>query len=800
MHKKVQRSLFGAILFFTLSFFQPCYASPAGATVAAATVTTIGLAGAIIAMFSSKDSDNPNKAQDKNSDKTVDIKANQVLLSAPKEPQDLVITNISKDKTVKIVGVMLDNNIHDVSVGDLGACQAVASQATCKVPLTANSVNSYGQGGATITYNNGATTKSITTYVSVASATLELYDANKEPITLIAKDKDIILPYLSYGERSQPESQTVTYQFKNTGKFNWQNAGVSWQTMFDSKSDPTTGSEDYVELQNNCRGTVGANGGTCSFVLNVKDNHIGDWGIIKASGLNVTTYLENILAAGGLSIAPNQDSDNHLVYKAIKIINAAPDTATAEGWGDINITGIAVSGTLAEGRDPRVAYCPSDATNCDGYTTNCPNKLSPGKHCLVWLKANSKKADNTDFDLTPRADNDTIKVAVSGTEVVKAKGKIETRKLEEFYEGDCTFKASYDKALYAGGDFNDTTQGEEEESLLLPNHIGKWDGSTWSPLASEDSLSENVEFNSVHALTVAKGDLYVGGDYLMKRWNGAEWSDLGQPDGSVYALTSIGGYLYAGGSFTNIDNNNLNFIARRKIINGHRWEVLRDGLSEGGDGVFALTSIGDKLYVGGWFNLTSNEGAEEGSATSTAIASWSQGDGWTSLGSNFGESVYALTHDNESNLYAGGEFESFVKRINTQGSGGWEDLSALDYVYALNIPDVSYTYTEAKLFAGGNHGVSILQGDNSWILGDVDINKEKINAMTSLSISTGEETGVNKLFVGGSFDGFIAEASNTTTWSYLNNNNDNRLDAEVYALTISPSLTISDYAWPEETK
>ena len=80
----------------------------------------------------------------------------------------------------------------------------------------------------------------------------------------------------------------------------------------------------------------------------------------------------------------------------------------------------------------------------------------------------------------------------------------------------------YNGELIAGGFF--TTAGGTKTS-----NIARWDGATWSPLASGMN-------SSVRDLTVYNGELIAGGDFhyaggtpanFIARWDGAIWSPLG---------------------------------------------------------------------------------------------------------------------------------------------------------------------------------------------------------------------------------------------------------------------------------
>jgi hypothetical protein len=103
--------------------------------------------------------------------------------------------------------------------------------------------------------------------------------------------------------------------------------------------------------------------------------------------------------------------------------------------------------------------------------------------------------------------------------------------------------------LYAGGYF--TTAGG-----VSAKNIAKWDGTSWSPLASDMTFLWDPV---VDALAISRTDLYAGGDFYtvdgviatyIAKWDGSAWSALGAGvNSTVYALETDGSDPHAGGEF-----------------------------------------------------------------------------------------------------------------------------------------------------------------------------------------------------------------------------------------------------------
>jgi len=163
-------------------------------------------------------------------------------------------------------------------------------------------------------------------------------------------------------------------------------------------------------------------------------------------------------------------------------------------------------------------------------------------------------------------------------------------------------------ALYAAGEFERTADD------LVVNHVARWDGTAWAPLA--DGVDQ-----AVHALAVFDDRsgggpaLYVAGSFTsasgvpanrVARWDGTSWTPLASGldlDARVLGVFDEGGgeALYAGGLFTHAGGAPASFLAR---WDGASWGPLGGGTS---GPVLALAALDDlgrggpALVAGGAF-------------------------------------------------------------------------------------------------------------------------------------------------------------------------------------------------------
>jgi len=198
-----------------------------------------------------------------------------------------------------------------------------------------------------------------------------------------------------------------------------------------------------------------------------------------------------------------------------------------------------------------------------------------------------------------------------------------------------TFDDGTGPALYVGGHFT-------QAGGVTVNHIAKWDGSAWSPLATLNSVGVDPTATNTAIRAMAVHDdgngpaLYVAGNFVtiggttfnaIARWDGTTWSTLesngavgvsgpGASFLTVFALCvhdpgdGSGPGLYAGGSFLTAGGQTVNRMAR---WDGTAWSALEGplatGIGMGGETgvVLALASYDDgsgdghSLFAGGDF-------------------------------------------------------------------------------------------------------------------------------------------------------------------------------------------------------
>jgi len=194
--------------------------------------------------------------------------------------------------------------------------------------------------------------------------------------------------------------------------------------------------------------------------------------------------------------------------------------------------------------------------------------------------------------------------------------------------------------IYAGGDF--TSAGTCSSGC---NSVAKWDGTSWSALAS--GLD-----NWVGALVFGGSNLYAGGAFTnhIAKWDGATWTNLGT--GISNAVTSLawdGTNLYAGGVFSEVIDCSISLNCQGIAKwDGTSWSALDTGIP---GNVNALAWDGSNLYAGGIF---STAGSCDSAAGCNNIAKWN-GSAWSAVGTGMGSTVFGLGW-NGTNLYAGGFF------------------------------------------------------------------------------------------------------------------------------------------------
>jgi len=223
--------------------------------------------------------------------------------------------------------------------------------------------------------------------------------------------------------------------------------------------------------------------------------------------------------------------------------------------------------------------------------------------------------------------------------------------------------------VYAGGSFTDAGGNANAD------HLAVWDGQTWAPFCNSTTGGPSFGGN-VKALQVVGPTLYVGGEFVdgagiasadalvacdLATGNASTTViDPAHPFGSVQALAvDASGVLYAGGSFTNLENipaaDNVAFRA------GGVWNAMGAGGGACGCAVTtfvrSLTTVGSDVYVG------TDASDVAGIAQADNVARWN-GSAWSAVGAGAGgtdgwfppsTSINALTSFG-SQLFATGSF------------------------------------------------------------------------------------------------------------------------------------------------
>ena len=141
--------------------------------------------------------------------------------------------------------------------------------------------------------------------------------------------------------------------------------------------------------------------------------------------------------------------------------------------------------------------------------------------------------------------------------------------------------------------------------------------------------------------------------------------------GTVYALATEGTNLYVGGTYLQVSQTNSALLTVNRIArwSGSQWSALGQGVN---DTVFAVTTSGSNVYVGGRFIQATQTGG--GTVNASMIARWN-GTSWSALGSGtgLGVSVNAIAVAG-SNVYVGGEFKQ-IGGVNATNLARWDGVA-----------------------------------------------------------------------------------------------------------------------------
>lgn len=227
----------------------------------------------------------------------------------------------------------------------------------------------------------------------------------------------------------------------------------------------------------------------------------------------------------------------------------------------------------------------------------------------------------------------------------------------------CLFYDTIDKKLYAGGQF-----------VLMDNKkvwgVAVWNGSYWDSLRGGLSQNPNAYADSSTSeqswawkITRYQNKIYVAGaiqwvnrknQYHLGVWNGTNWEyPIAQPpNGPIYDMKVINGYLYACGQFTKFGNVTCNYVAR---FDGNNWQPVGDLQKYLGKAypsqVLSLANFKNVVYVAGAW--------DDSSGVARNIAKF-DGVNWSNVGTGIQQGGFASINGMEAlddNLYLGGTFD-----------------------------------------------------------------------------------------------------------------------------------------------
>ena len=267
--------------------------------------------------------------------------------------------------------------------------------------------------------------------------------------------------------------------------------------------------------------------------------------------------------------------------------------------------------------DPSDWCNPTLCTNPCSNSSTTPTTLDSNSKCYIYLKS----VDNTPELNIGQTKNATI--------------DIYKRQIPTPVD---TFTANTTKVLYAVGDF--TTLKNSNAETETANNIAKFDGVTWNTIPAGGF---NDKINAI--INDPLGNLYVAGDFTSNTtnnqtfnhiayWSGdSTWHDLkvymNTPSNSVNALLISNGNLYVGGNFNKLgaqstsDKIDTHNIAKYNPLSGI-WSGVGSGFN---DAVTHLTSDANNIYAAGNFTEDGNNNDEF-----THIAAWDNTN-WNALNS-----------------------------------------------------------------------------------------------------------------------------------------------------------------------
>jgi hypothetical protein len=204
--------------------------------------------------------------------------------------------------------------------------------------------------------------------------------------------------------------------------------------------------------------------------------------------------------------------------------------------------------------------------------------------------------------------------------------------------------------LYTGGAF--TNAGGNASA----DRIARWNGTAWSPVGA------GIANGSVRAIARLGSHVFAGGTFLnagddldadfLARFDGTSWGSfcVESFNGNVLALQLAGDILYVGGAFQNAGGvPEADYLVGCDTETGAMFPVVDDSLDIGGP-VYALTLANGMLYAGGNFTDVDDD-------TQADYVARYDGSSWHALGAGSTGIVRALGTDG-TNIYIGTDGEN----------------------------------------------------------------------------------------------------------------------------------------------
>lgn len=243
---------------------------------------------------------------------------------------------------------------------------------------------------------------------------------------------------------------------------------------------------------------------------------------------------------------------------------------------------------------------------------------------------------------------------------------------------------SWGDSLLAGGRF--TTAGG-----VAVNRVAVYDGLAWHPVGSPASWG----WSGVLALTIHDGTPWAAGSGFVVRWTGSAWEAVTHASfsGDVFALASLDTAVVAAGAFTSVTDPAGTLVPADNIA---AWTGTWNAMGSGLPGtVYALETWNGLLYAGGVFT-----------SPSPLLARWN-GGGWTAdWPALSGTSVIALDGWGVR-LVVGGSLTggggSSLWNVGYLDGAVWRDMGGgvNGQVRAVSAADTEVAAGGSFLFAGG---------------------------------------------------------------------------------------------------